>query len=261
MKRNKVLRIASVLLVLALVTTVGMTGALAKYVKDFPVATNKVRAGLFRVTGPGTSEAILGTTLYDGKNVAEEVEQKKYTESTLGIIVPGTIIRVDKFKVVNYSEVDVALTIKSIALNAVGTTTTLNPALRYSIDGGTGWKEFTEANLKADSPTILGATNATLTAYPKGAAAAAKEITPNLLILWPYDNDTLTLNPDEDNNYVSANTDPVDTGFGEGQAAVLLNPDDGTADANKYKTAAGTDDPTTPQEYQLALTLTATQID
>ncbi|MDR1734731.1 MAG: hypothetical protein LBR73_07635 [Oscillospiraceae bacterium] len=71
-KHNKALRIASVLLVLVLISTVAFTGTLAKYATSATSASYKVRVGAFRVI------ATIGDDVYDLVADADDLKDGFY---------------------------------------------------------------------------------------------------------------------------------------------------------------------------------------
>jgi len=130
LKRNTPLRIAAVLLALVLITTIGMTGTLAKYVKPFEgIGGTVARAGMFFVACPQDSIVASGT-LREGDDSGIETHAKKYTATDplldLELIVPGSLLKLQSdFDIVNYSEVDVEIAITDLIL------TSFTPALLY----------------------------------------------------------------------------------------------------------------------------------
>ena len=197
MKRNKTLRIAAILLALVLVSTCGMVGTLAKYVTDFDMTTNWVRAGLFKVDKEGDFTAALGVTLLDGDG-STETNAKKY-DGGLNIIVPGSIVTFDDdLTIKNFSEVDVKIALKSIAMEygPEGSEKTAIPKLMFASDISaastkSGWYSSITA-LQAAIDTANATTPGTMTEILPAANANLRAQTgtltvkPNLYILWPY---------------------------------------------------------------------------
>jgi len=208
MKKNKALRIATALLVAVLVTTCGMTGALAKYVDSFTITSSTVRAGLFKVTGPASTYTTFDVQLLDG-NKTNETNAQAYSALAANdnIIVPGSMVKVNGFKIVNLSEVDVDVTITGL------TVTGFTGALRYSLNGTSGWTASPPA-----FTDLFGSATVRLDSFPKAAGGGTNEATlSDFYILWPFDNVPSGLD-----GQTSANTDTVDTGIGTGQADDLL---------------------------------------
>lgn len=228
MKRNKVLRTAAIIMALVLVSTCGMVGTLAKYVDTFATNSGTVRAGLFKVTGPDTSTVVFDATIYDGNNGTED-EAQAYAglAANKNIIVPGTIIKVNGFPVVNYSEVDVRVTIGDLAFVVNGATEKFdNELLLFSTTGTAG--SFTKTLKAATSTDILGGTNAYMDLKSKPAAVAAGDTsnegsTSEFYILWPFAQDAKNEAGAASKDAVaSRNTDTEDTKIGKDQAGVLL---------------------------------------
>lgn len=275
MKKNKFLRTAAVLLALVLVSTIGMTGALAKYITDFTATSTTVRAGLFWVTGPGTTDAIIGADLYEGDMSAGENEAMAYSGSSLDIIVPGSIMKACPFTVTNWSEVDVEIAIDSLTCAAGAI------PLKFSVgelvadpgpDVPANWvweDDITDLDL-AD---ILGASGL-LKSKPAAVAAALPTneitVTPNLYILWPFgqdvaaviDTDMVTvLTPavtdktDGLDKQQSANDNDADTVIGTDQAKALLDPIPPLNGPYDFLDATST------HELTFVLTISAAQVD
>jgi len=231
MKKNKTLRIAVALFLAVILTTIGMTGALAKYIDDFSGASAKVRAGLFRVyldgetVDPATGNATisLGASLREGDDSAAHNAKtaKKYTGSYYDIIVPGSIIKPDDgFKIVNASEVAVKISLDPATFLITNTGAPLPKMdLLYSVDNGVNWfNDTTLAALLATDTTardnflaaFFGTTPAGLVLDPGSnfTTTAGKQSNTlycddlNLLILWPFDKATPaageTNDPDKD---------------------------------------------------------------
>ena len=132
MKRNKTLRIATILLALVLVSAIGMAGTLARYIADFDGASVAVRAGRFNVeVDDDLSDAFTWGALlvYDGSN------DNEFAESGDDIIVPGSQLRADgAITVFNDSEVAVRVTIIDIEIES------FISFLEFSIDEGATWE-------------------------------------------------------------------------------------------------------------------------
>jgi len=143
MKRNKFLRIAAVLMALALVTTLGVTSTLARYVATFEdQGGHVVRAGLFDV------EATVGDVIAIGTPAGG-------WESTNGdvIIVPGLQIDVEVEIIIdNYSEVDVTIEFENFEIEVDAFA---GAELEFSNDGGTTWVTDTSAWELADIAVTL----------------------------------------------------------------------------------------------------------
>jgi len=216
MKRNKFQRAAAIILALVLVTTIGMTGTLAKYVSSFDGDTKTVRAGLFYVVG---NTATLTFDMWEGDGSDEETNVASYGDdllpnpSPIDIIVPGMMLKaraaessggaddVSRATIYNYSEVDVKVAIDDFQVNVMGAD--LSNVLKYRLgDADTnGWQ--TKAELFANNTTAgvvdfdaffdFGTAGATFAKAPNQAIAsqlAAKggsvDLFPKLQILWPY---------------------------------------------------------------------------
>jgi len=241
MKKNKALRIAAALLVVVMLTTCGMTGALAKYVDTVEVGSTTVRAGLWRIGGPGASTHTFETFLLEGDATADtdtETHATPYvttypTATNDGIVVPGSIIKVKAIEVTNYSEVDVALSFGSITVT--GLPAGANLYWKKDItDTSESWKD-----LSATPPTasLLGVQ--TLKAYMNYTTTPGDLSTASLsgfYILWPYSmagatnvgysGDSMT--PITTATGVgldgqAGNTDEFDTAIGKVQANAMLN--------------------------------------
>lgn len=256
MKRNKVLRIASVLLVLALVTTCGMTGAMAKYVDTFNTASSKVRAGLFRVTGPGETDASLGL-LIDTDGSGNETNATKYAADTArAIIVPGSVLETGAFTITNYSEVDVDITLTDFAAPV-----TSMPLLFCRTNSATAsdWKAIGDIT----AADILDGSNSTVRLDAKSKGGTTSIEIPKLYFKWVYEAET-------------PNTNAKDTDLGESVADYLLATAEvpcenltgcdgaGAHDGACGYKAAVTEDLTranAPTEFTINFKITATQVD
>jgi len=208
MKKNKALRIAAALLVVVAITTCGMTGALAKYVDNFNVEGTAVRAGLFKVVGPGNAveliEAATDNFLFEGNGVDPEGHALKYANSSMNIIVPGSVIKVKGFPIVNLSEVDVLVKITSLALAINGTAAATMPL--YFSAGPTGvagafvagdWVKIEAGNMTAISNALVPTAGEVLKNFPAKAARVAPATwdtnelrLEDFYILWPFDKTT-----------------------------------------------------------------------
>ena len=215
MKKNKALRIAVALLVVVLVTTCGMTGALAKYVDAFTIDSSTVRAGLFKVTGPASTYTTFEVAIYDG-DLGPEAEALGYTGLYSGsnndeIIVPGSAVKVNGFKVVNLSEVDVTVSVTGLTVTNALSGVEGDVTLWYKV--GTGaWQ-----NTPPTAGQLVGAT-ADLDSFPKAAGGGTNELTLNdFYILWPFE-----ATGGGKDNLASGSTDINDTDIGKTQAAALL---------------------------------------
>ena len=217
MKKNKALRIAAALLVVVAITTCGMTGALAKYVDDFPIASKTARAGLFYVTGPGSDHIVFDAQLLEADASTPEGHAKAYTglAANDNIIVPGSVLKVNGAKIVNLSEVDV--------------TVSLGSSLSISGFGKSGLLLFSKTGAKGSwSPTLpdatylLGGTSKDLKSYPAKTEVSTgvwdNEATlASFYILWPFDMAGNCISEEE-----SVQTDGEDTAIGTAQAEALL---------------------------------------
>ena len=223
MKKNKAIRIAIALLVVAVLTTCGMTGSLAKYVDEFKAEGLVVRAGLFDVRAEPKVELEGELWCYSADGsltaaLATEGNALKYADTgslpasgsppvkttAANIIVPGSLIKVKGFEIINYSEVDVTVALKElkITIPTVGgkkmplyyclDTTPAPVTMSPTSDGKDGWTAIPATGLITGLiPT--GATQPQLKSYPFAAAGttAAEKIsnvytTPSFWILWPF---------------------------------------------------------------------------
>ena len=261
MKKNKVLRTAAILLALVLLTTCGMTGALAKYVETFTAVGGNVRAGLWKVDAPGAATIGLQATLYEGNTtgptalVAEDQSgvagAKKYTGS-LDIIVPGTIVKVSGLKIVNYSEVDVQIALTGVTVALTGNSSNVGASIPayYSVGSTDPWSwSSTVPALTSLLPSGTGV----LSSFPAKSGSNNEIQLKDFYILWPFEN---AGTPVGNAGQLSSNTDIEDTDIGKDQAIALL---DGTTPF-AWKTA---NTATTTGDHYLTVsaTVTATQID
>jgi hypothetical protein len=236
MKRNKTLRIATILLALVLVSTLAMVGTLARYVTTVEdLETGRVRAGLFRVVaGDDEIPIAMATNLFDGDFTAEE-HVAQYTESTLDIIVPGTIVEATAVvSVANYSEVDVRLEVAGIDIGDAADG--WESVLLFSTGPaeGTDGSEPADWNWQEDVADLDASEfdfdEVTIPALAGSAASEEFEFT--IFILWPF----ISQDEAEDCDYQdgelgldgvsSANDDEADTEIGEAQADFFLDDDD-----------------------------------
>ena len=145
MKKNVMMRIASLLLIAVLITTCGISGTYAKYTTKY-TAEDTARVALFKVNAFGTyADAITETVtvdifdqskIYDTKEAdyaagVEDEDIKNGTDGT-AIIAPGSW-GTFSFVVKNESEVDVTYTVDY-------TVDEKSVPLEWSTDGST-WNE------------------------------------------------------------------------------------------------------------------------
>jgi len=186
MKRNKILRTAAILLALVLISTIAMTGTLAKYVATLDGASATVRAGLFKVTvEPGEeTEALLtfaGAAIVNDSVLAYDDD---------AIIVPGTQFRAGgAFEIVNDSEV-------AVLVDVVPAATTWEALidlqvgfedipLEFSFDEGVSWDTVADLvlALAGGNPSDLFAgANLSVVIPPQDSAPLAI----NVWVKWAY---------------------------------------------------------------------------
>jgi len=263
MKKNKALRTAIALLIIVVVSTCGMTGALAKYITGFEGEASIARAGLFLVKIDQDGEKIKfkadpTVTLYEEiatiGTLTPEGNATKYAGSSLDIIVPGSILRLTaQFDVVNYSEVDVYVSVDpdnafEVALGGLAAgvpskdlkfcyeddTTANTPGILLT----TNWLEANDADLaKCIVPDTADPSNDITGKFfiEKGTATTGKTrtFTMTLWVVWPFSGTDEVTNPVE-----------KDTEIGLAQAAKLLTDpkpsDPGFADVETdYELSAG----------------------
>lgn len=231
MKKNKVLRIACILMVLALVSTCGMVGTLAKYTTSGTGDSDVARAGLFRVTigsDFGTSVALssagftvpVTATLYEEDGTTEE--DHAAAGNADNIIVPGTVLEVPGINIYNPSEVDVKIT---AALNTSAAAYTM--PLEFSLSATGDWGTLADLNT-----ALAGASATTLAALDTTGAEAV----PTIYVRWVFGD--------------SANN-ALDTGIGEYVAGKLLS---------ATHSFTGEFDDAAPQTLNFAWTVTADQV-
>ena len=157
MRKNKMMRLASGLLVAVLLTTSMISGTFAKYVASTE-ATDAARVAKFSVTALGDnnvdkSESDVATIdLFNQSKVYDEAADTKYGTETVDedvanklgdsavVIAPGTWGKFD-FNLANDSEVTVQYTLTYTATEA-------NVPLEWSIDGTTWKDEITALNVE-----------------------------------------------------------------------------------------------------------------
>ena len=280
MKRNKILRIATVLLALVLVSTIGMVGTLARYVYEFDeLESARVRAGLFRVVAEGDFEEVVDVTLYDWQTGLEEDAAEMYDDDEyyVQIIVPGSMVGLaGTVEVRNYSEVVVDIDIVDFDLDLLGFDNT-DGRLQFAVaedaleavDVATVWYDTFEDLLdNEDLDDILAVVDGDYIAVTADgvrlpAIDGWAEIELNVFVRWVfgvYDvNDGWCEDVDDD-----------DTAIGEAQADALLadadlcadceddfDPDclDGCVQANTFVSDE------TDHSFGFVLTLRAVQVD
>ena len=142
MKKNRMMRLASVLLVCVLLTTSVISGTFAKYTTKY-TAEDTARVALFKVTAFGTTADATTETvtvdifdqskIYDTKdanyNAGVDDEDIKNSTNGTAIIAPGSW-GTFSFDVKNESEVDVTYTVDY-------TVDEKNVPLEWSTDGST----------------------------------------------------------------------------------------------------------------------------
>ena len=208
MKRNKTLRIATILLALVLVSTLAMVGTLARYVDNFDGETRAVRAGLFRVTTGDITESVNFIRLDGCATVDSDVHVHAYDEpdapnpEDATIIVPGSVIVVDGYITIqNFSEVTVDVTMVDLLL--VGPLAADGMPLMVRVNAADPWllvDDMTDAmwaDLAEDALSLAPGGTPTVTEVGgairmppgpsvAGAAPVEANVYVNLQILWPF---------------------------------------------------------------------------
>jgi len=246
MKRNKFLRTAAVILALVLITTCGMVGTLAKYVESFNSATKTVRAGLFYVVGDTTN---LTFTEFEGSGSGTDAQIKAYDGDAIlvpGMVLAPTTIPASKASITNYSEVSVRVAVTGVTIGGAKAW----DGLLIKVPGlnSGNWMTLADFNLLTDAEKTAALTVATpvLAAYPDSSTSAT-DVTPNFQLLWPYSRDDADAvgykdsGPTEidwttvksNDEYVTGNTDEVDTAIGLQQTVDLFDVDDPGAACDK----------------------------
>ncbi len=157
MKRNRMMRIASFLLIAVLATTCAISGTFAKYTSDFSGAsTARVAKWAFTVNSTDMTSAVQ-TFDFDLFESVNDTAVKETTDDT-PIIAPGTT---GSFEITVINKSEVAATYKL----SLSETNTASIPIKYSTDG-TNWKTLTEFN-DAQSATAIAMTNgqAEITVY------------------------------------------------------------------------------------------------
>lgn len=117
MRKNKMMRIASALLVVVLLTTCAISGTFAKYVTD-GYAEDFARVAKFGVTVVGTSDSMFKDEYY-GLTYRDAVTDKDMTltvESDVKVVAPGTEGTFTSFNVEGTPEVAVAVTYDDVVV-------------------------------------------------------------------------------------------------------------------------------------------------
>ena len=109
MKKNVMMRIASVLLVAVLLTTCAISGTFAKYVTD-GTATDSARVAKFGVTVIGKTE----TENNMFKTSYEDTVAGVTVDATVDVVAPGTSGTMTGFEVTGTPEVDVTVTYTNV---------------------------------------------------------------------------------------------------------------------------------------------------
>lgn len=166
MKKNNMMRIASVLLVAVLLSTCVISGTFAKYTSESTgTDTARVAKWDFKVNdttaNSNTFTFDLFKTINDTKDGAAEADIK-YTDGT--IIAPGTK---GSFDIVlkNDSEVTAEYTIDYTVTN------TANIPVQFSLDGTTWKNSIDDLDVTEAQTVAIGATEDTITVYWQWAFA------------------------------------------------------------------------------------------
>ena len=245
MKRNKFLRMASIILALVLITTIGMTGTLAKYIQPFDELGGTVaRAGLFKILGPGELPISVSATNYDGAGVGNDADDvAAYDGTELALIVPGHMVKVEaEFDIVNLSEVRVAIGFDGLAVTTDG----LDAAVFLCEDDGSGapsenWLSVANFNQAVDDEDItyedlFGLTTAVQLAPIDGTTYDSDTFTLTLWVLWPFSQDGRNHDDtgDSEDEYTGGQDDDADTDIGVAQADQLVVEVDVDEDTGTY---------------------------
>ena len=249
MKKNRMMRLASVLLVCVLLTTSVISGTFAKYV------TSADGEDSARVAKWGVTVGVTGSKLFENQyeNTPNGVSVNSLDEKD--VVAPGTSSDESTamtFEVKGQPEVKVNIDFKlenveDVFLSA-GTYTDYTKVTSYDEDGDPVYGEFTLASkyepvkftLKRNGAAITECTNVTLAAietYLEGASST-KTVAPETDLAGAFGDYTLTWVWDFNGN------DAADTLLGNLAAGTA------TVDANNYNLNVG---------YKL--TITATQVD
>lgn len=166
MKKNRMMRLASILLVCVLLTTSVISGTFAKYVTEY-TAEDTARVALFKVTAFGTTADATTETVtvdifdaskvYDTKGAdysAGVVDADIKDGTTEAIIAPGSW-GTFSFDVKNESEVNVTYAI-DYTVNEAGV------PLEWSLDGATWTDDLADVT---DTALAMGTGSATVNIY------------------------------------------------------------------------------------------------
>ena len=118
MKKNRMMRLASGLLVAVLITTSTISGTFAKYTTS-GTATDSARVAKFGVTVTGETAATNEMFVNEYKNGADITVQ-----STVDVVAPGTSGTMTAFDIAGVPEVDVVVKYENVALTLENWTTT-----------------------------------------------------------------------------------------------------------------------------------------
>ena len=197
MKKNKMMRLAAILLVCVLMTTSVISGTFAKYVSSASgtdtarvakwdvVYKDNVNGGEVDISGNDTVSFDLFNTVYEVDAATAEEHVAKGTGTM--IIAPGTG---GKFAltVTNNSEVDASIKLElSESAHAL--------PIEYSLDGTTYYADFTEINTA----------NAAIALKYIGGGTTTKDIT----VYWRW-----AFTGDQSTNFKTTQTDLTDTAAG-----------------------------------------------
>ena len=181
MKKNRMMRLASILLVCVLLSTSVISGTFAKYTSEATLAADTARVAKWEIqlNGESINEEFtfdLFETINDTGNTAAETD----VATTEKIIAPGTAGSFD-IELLNKSEVTAQYAIDYTVTN------TNSIPVKFSVDNGTNWTTDLADVAASDSTKLaMGATEAT-----------------KVTVLWKWDYS------------VDATQDAADTEFGE----------------------------------------------
>jgi hypothetical protein len=154
MKRNRMMRIASFLLIAVLATTCAISGTFAKYTTDFE-AESSARVAKWEFGFAAEDDTPMASFDFDLFETVSDANVKTGTGEN--IIAPGTSGSLT-VKMENKSEVAATYKLELSEVNADGI------PIKYSIDG-TNWKTLTEFNTAMTETTINMGGTASIVVY------------------------------------------------------------------------------------------------
>lgn len=244
MKKNKMMRLASGLLVAVLITTSTISGTYAKYVTEAS-AQDEARVAKWGVTVTAANDmfentytkhsAVVDSTGFGGDDTIS-------VDASVDVVAPGTNGSLADFTIAGEPEVDVLVSYAAtLSLEDWEVGGTYCPIV-FTINGETyGTTNTTATNKSADAAALKTAVESAINSYSKYYNAGENLAT-------AYDTDKLTVAWKWEFNDVASVTDPVnvnDTALGNAAAAAL----------------ADLDDDTNPASIKLAVTCTIAQVD